>query len=239
MKPDEKEVKIKNAELTLASLRADSEKEAAVLTELLKAKEQVQADVAAWKENMSVEAQTVADERDNLKRERIELFRVKQEDEKIHARAASELKVLHDQKNQAMKELANLNDWNMKAEDERKAVQVKLDELNLEIEAWEGIRIHISKTQEEKVEAEKALQQVKIETALLIDETELKVSRLQSEGENAALRLTEALAGVQKAEEDLLSFMNEKAKAEKDLEVIVRRIEAKYGEAFPGLRMNI
>lgn len=239
MKPDENEVEIKNATLTLASIREDTNKEASLLTSLLEGKAKVLKETAESKAELEKEREAIKSERAVLATERVDNLYTKSNADSAVKRADEELKIVNSQKNEAMRELSRLNDWNMKAEEEKKVLGQSIEDLKKEEEERLKIILDIENLEERKKEAEKTLNQVKIETSLLIDETSNNVANLNKEAELAVERQNEAQEARSVAEIALYDLNNERVRVRGDLDVCIDRVEKVYNKAFPELRMKI
>lgn len=154
-------------------------------------------------------------------------------------RAEKELKVLKEQKKEAMKELKRVNEWVFEGETHHKTLKTasealeikstKLSELVSEIPVLEAYKAKILTETKEAI----------LEAKLSSDEIELKQAKLKQAEIDAHERMRFYQSEASLAKEQLDTTVNERTRILNDLEIYIQRVEKKYNEAFPELRMKL
>jgi chromosome segregation ATPase len=233
------ETEIVNAELTLASIRSDTIQAADDLSGLLQEQKAVresivleQAELETAKADMVRANKELDDERTRMRAER------KAHEDWVE-RNKRELEVLKQQKKEAMAELKRLNDWIFSGEARQRELEGKVADFEVLSAKKKSLEGEILDLIAQKELATTDRNQVKLETSLALDASEVALNKIKTEREEAEKALASATKEREQEEIKLSDYRNERAQLKKDTDVVVARIEEKFGEAFPGLVMKL
>lgn len=236
---DKTEAEIKNAELTLASLRSDTLKAAADLTEAFAAKDKAEKETEEALKTLSEAQNATAKAFKELEDERARMRMERAAHEAWVARAKKELDVLKTQKSEAMSELARINEWIFSGENTKRELDLKIVNMQEQLIEYDRIGNAIIDLRDQKHLAEQERNTVQLEANLARDEAENVLLNLKAEKEEVEKGLAIAKEMREQEEIKLYDLRNDRLRIQKDIDVIVLRLEEKFGEAFPELKMKI
>jgi chromosome segregation ATPase len=148
-------------------------------------------------------------------------------------RAKKEVEVLKTQKKESMKELKRLNEWVYTAQEEQKKLGTNIVSLSEKQALKMDYIADIEDWKIKKEGAEEAYKEIVLDAKLVSDETEVKTTNCEQKVEKAEKKLAKLKEDSKIAKEKLDSFVKEKNKKEKDLEIYINRIEKAYKKQFP------
>lgn len=224
----------RNLELTLEEVRAQIVVASAELSDIL-ARQTREIDhtesvcARMWEE--------VAEERNRLQVLSLDLELREHAIKELEARKLRELLVIKQQVRDAMSELARLNSWIATADSEYEVKTRKVTELDAEIATKEALAGGILSLREQLAREEENLGAFRLESTLQTDDAIAKQARALKEADAAEGRRDAALADADAALKQRDVLVREKSRIQSDLEIYIRRVETKYNEAFPELRM--
>jgi chromosome segregation ATPase len=232
----ELDVETRNAQLTLAAVREECMQEGAFLAVLYEKKKDVQSEIDSVRAVISSEKAEHEIERDDMQRERDALSERRRDMNSFEAQKTKEIKIAQDQVHEAMKELSKLNSWVVTAEEREKVLRRSLNALESQIEAKnELLRIVKDMHLKERDSMGYTIADAEL-TKLDAKETVARASRELAQIETQKEAAIEAM---KQAEIDRNHMTDEKTRVMNDLEIYIRRVEEKYNEAFPDLRMKL
>lgn len=237
--PPEQAVQVKNAELTLDSIRKDILEETEILTGIHNAKKKVLEDVAKAEANLEQRNKDVVSAEQALVDERLRMVDERKTHDSAILRKKEEAKVLEKQNSQAMTELGRVNDWILTAETNKTTLDETLKSLKDQEGSLNAYIISLAGIKEEHGQASENLEKAKAEVALVVDEALAKTEALKKEAEQAVLTRDSAHGETETERTALTELKTEQSRIAKDLQVYIARVEEKFGEAFPDLIMKI
>ena len=213
----------RNLELTLEQVRAQIVTASAELSEILqKHHEEAQ---RGGQELLTLQTQ--------IKETRNEFDACKEREK----RKQQELRVLRQQCGEAMTELAKLNSWIATADEVYATKCAQIPELEKIIAEKEEIAKAIIALKDEQSVQQKQLDTFRLGMTLERDDAKALRDKLLKEAAKADRRRIDAEAAASAALNSRDAMIHEKERIKADLEIYIQRIEARYQEAFPGLRM--
>lgn len=229
----------RNAALTLESIRADTMQAAAKLSEIYRLQSEADEKLeAAQKAEKSIR-ESISKERSGLDMRAREVQEKKRQHEEGKERRANEVNFLDNQIRAKIEELKKVNGWIATANEEYEKKQGELRDINEEIAGKEKLVKGILEIKGEYADEEKKRDALRIENTLARDDATAVLAESVRQQNVAEKWRDEAVEGALKAQNDLESAVKEKDRISADLEIYIRRVEEKYQEAFPGLRMII
>lgn len=154
-------------------------------------------------------------------------------------RSEAELKVIKDQKKEALKELKRLNEWIHTAKAEQKALKGSITKLNKSIDRKKGFIDDIEQYEQKAEQARTQYQSIMQSCFAVQDETELKVHKSNEQLKKNEAQLAKIKQELADAKEELKKAKRESQKKYKDLSIYADRVEKQYEKAFPGRTIKI
>jgi chromosome segregation ATPase len=229
----------RNMELTLEDIRAETVAATADLTAVNAQKARAKEDLADIRKLHQVELAEMEEHRAELEvcnKEIIEKTKVFEADKELRLH---ELSTISDKIRDAMKELRRINGLITAASDEKERKDQEIRQLNRTIAESQKIVDGIIALQNEYAEAERRRDDIRRENTLAIENAQARTAQLKAEADQAEARSTFAKAETAYVLNQRDHMIKEKNRISADLEIYIRRIEAKYQEAFPDLRMTL
>lgn len=236
---EEPAVQVKNAELTLESVRKDILKETEVLTAVHAVREKFLKEMADKELALTERIKTIEATEKKISQERLDLAQEKRDHTSAILRSKEQYKVVEKQKNEAMRELSRVNDWILTGENTKRDLDTSTENTKKELFDIENKKSELFDIPEQHRIATENLAKVKLDTALAIDEAFAKTEALQLQVAAASKERDHFHSEAELEKFALVELKSEQARIKKDLDVYIARVEEKYGEAFPELRMNI
>jgi len=233
------EDEVKNQELTLASIRSDTIQAAKELSELYAEHASVRAEIDAGRALQAKEEESLARANKELEDERSRMRAERKAHEDWVSRSRKELEVLKAQKKEAMSELSRINEWIFSGENRKRELDGQVAYLLERLKDKKALEDSILALIEEKNVAEAERNVVKLDIQLSKDSAENELIRVRKELGEADAALTVCKTALIEEEQKLNDYRNERVKLKRDTDIILSRIEKKYEEAFPGLRMTL
>lgn len=232
-------VEIRNQELTLEGLRAETQTTAADLSQVLQQTTEATAHLEQIRKEAAAVHEQIAEERNKLQVSQLELDEKKREWDSQKGAREKEIAILADQKKAAMRDLHNINEWIFKANEEYEQKQHELRDLNKEIAEAHRLAERVLAIQDEIVALEEQRTNANIEYSLARDNALIELKDLEWKKQKAIEIRDKAVEETLEAENDRQRTIQERKRIQQDLEVYVRRIEAHYQKAFPELHMKL
>jgi chromosome segregation ATPase len=232
-------VETRNRQLTLETLRQETQDAADALTSILKQIADEKLNLENIKKESDEESKKIRESRNDLQ---TKVWQIEQREilwQSNITQREKELEILAEQKTGAMRDLKNINEWIFTAKQEETKKREELESLDTEIATREKLVLGILSLKDEYAEEEKRRDTIKLENSLALDDAREALKKVHSDLETALVKRGEAAEAIVAAANELQQLIDEKERIKVDLEIYIRRIEAKYGEAFPGLRMPI
>ncbi len=230
-------VEIKNTELTLEELRADAQAAADHLSEVLQQTKEAEQNLEHVRAEAAAEKERIAEDRNKLQVDQLALDERKMNWEKGKAARQKEIDILTDQRKAAMRDLHNINEWIFSANQEYEQKQKELHDIKKEIAENGKLAERTLALQNEIAELEEKRHEANVEYNLARDNASVALKDLEWKQKRAEEMRDQAVTASLEAENDRQKTIQEKERIKKDLEIYIRRIEAHYQKAFPGLRM--
>ncbi len=230
-------VEIKNTELTLEGLRADAQAAADHLSEVLQQTKEAEQNLEHVRAEAAAEKERIAEDRNKLQVDQLALDERKMNWEKGKAARQKEIDILTDQRKAAMRDLHNINEWIFSANQEYEQKQKELHDIKKEIAENGKLAERTLALQNEIAELEEKRHEANVEYNLARDNASVALKDLEWKQKRAEEMRDQAVTASLEAENDRQKTIQEKERIKKDLEIYIRRIEAHYQKAFPGLRM--
>lgn len=236
---EEPAVQVKNAELTLESIRKDILEETEILTGIHAVRKKFLEEMAQKELALVQRLKDVEAAEHKISQEHLDLAQEKKDHISAILRSKDQHKVVEKQKNEAMRELSRVNDWILTGENTKKDLDASIQISQKEEADLQAKKLELEGIPEQHRVATENLAKVKLDTALAIDEAFAKTDALQKEAEEAVRTRDTAHGEAETEKFALVELKGEQARIKKDLDVYIARVEEKFGEAFPDLRMNI
>lgn len=210
--------------------------EGAFLAVIYQKKKEADDELASVRTLISSEKAAHEAEKAEMQRERDALSERRRDMNAFEALKTKEIAIAKEQVHEAMKELANLNSWVATAEEREKVLAVKLNALESQIGAKNDLletvtNLHIGERNR--------MGDTIANADLMTLNAKEAVAQATLELKEIELRKDSAIQEMKQAEIDRNTLTDDKARIANDLEIYIRRIEEKYAEAFPDLRMKL
>lgn len=239
MRKGRAETKVKDLEQHIEFLKKEKNDAAVILTATLRELEYAEKETLKRKEEIAKEEAKLNSKIENLKSEET---RIHQERERFKIDTDvynSNIRELKQEQKDATKRLGKINDQVMSAEDDVQDLGVKLDELNVLLKEREELSNSVLPLKNEVESLKEKRGKIQLENDEIIRRAKISLSKMKLESEDAVKKKEEADKGTEKANEDtrVLSIRIEKVR--RDMDIIIDRLEKKYKETYPNLRLNI
>ena len=232
-------VEIKNHELTLETIRRETTEAADSLTKILEQTKAAELKLETAKADAKAELERVAAAHRALDGRTAEVTKREQEHEAGKDRRRSEIRVVEDQRKNAMRDLSNIQEWILGANAEYEKKQGELRAITADIEEAKKHAERILEIENELKGLEPKLLEANINLTLARAEYATVTESTANLIADAKKRVEEADQKVADAKTELQSTLDRKGQVCADLELYIQRIEEHYQKAFPGLRMII
>lgn len=232
----ELDVETKNAQLTLAAIREECMQEGAFLAVIYQKKKEAEAELDSVRTLISSEKAVHETEKDEMHRVRDALSERRRDMNAFEALKTKEIKIAQEQVHAAMKELSKLNSWVATAEEREKVLAGNLNSLQSQIEAKNDLldtvtNLHIGERNR--------MGDTIANADLMTLNAKEAVAQAALELKEMELRKDSAVEEMKQAEIERNKLTDDRVRIANDLEIYIRRVEEKYNEAFPDLRMKL